>query len=333
MAQTIFPLSTPIDITPTSSDVWQTRDLSSYIPEGATGVIIHLSNTLGGSGNWRFGARPTGSADDYRERVRSLSHLWVASGVNASRQIDLRCEYISAGNMRCWLVAYTMSGITFFATKKNKTPGTTDAWVDIDCSADAPNAIALIFEVQNTGGYTTHYGLRKKDSTDEHHLGDELNCHIWFLVGCDASQVCRAYREAASGTFSLLLIGYITDGVTMFTNGVDKSLSVTDSYQTIDCSTEAPNAVLLFFECYATGVTVINYALRKDTGAADIYGFGCHPMAMVRCSPTQTVRGKVGESFADEKFSLLGYAEAPAPPPPKPSGGSMAAKMMSAGLL
>jgi len=302
MGQSFYPL-TPVDVSPATTGSWQDVACAAYVPAGATGVILHIVNE--DTANHRtYSLRKKGSTDDRIQcTARKDAHHFGAIGLDDNREFQ---AHIETTDLKIYLIAYTQSGVTFFTNAHDKTLTAYESWTTIDCSADAPNAVGLIFELYSTAETFVHTGLRNKGSTDDR--VHDTRHHAWLILGCDNSQQVEGYIERAEMDF--YLVGYVTEGAVFKTNADDKSLTVSDVYQDIDCSAEAPEAVMLFFEI-AVVSSPYKYALRKDNTRPDIFR-DCvyHGWAMVECDSSQICQGKVDQLAID--FFLLGYA-LPAP--------------------
>jgi hypothetical protein len=158
-----------------------------------------------------------------------------------------------------YLVGYTKTGVTFNTNGVDKSLGTTDAWVDTDCSTEAPSAVGLIFECQNNYSASGKFGWRKNGSTDDRTFGYSL--HEWIIIGCDDNRVCE--QQVDDTSMDSWLIGYVTDGATFNTNGVDKSATTTGSYQDRTCSTDATGVFLEW------GQDNYTYAVRPNGSSYD----------------------------------------------------------------
>jgi len=293
-SQTFFPI-TPVEVTPGTASAWTDVDVSSYAPDGATGVILHIVNTSGT--NYALGIRKNGSSDD---RYRSLflnSHLWAATGVDADRIFEAYVQ--STSYIDIYLVGYTMSGVTFFTNAYDKSLATINEWTDIDCSAEAPDAIGLIFEGYSGAG--KYVGFRKNGSSDDR-TGYSYY-RLWTMIGCDASQVCEGYTSYTN--YDFFLIGYITDGCTFNTNATDVSLGSTGSWQ--DLPALPADSIMGFIEVNAS--VGADYGLRKNGSSEEIYLMAAyHPWAFVECDASYIIEGKIADTGID--FFVVGYATA-----------------------
>ncbi|MCP8313779.1 MAG: hypothetical protein H3Z53_05340, partial [archaeon] len=290
-------LATPVEVTPTSPNTWQDRDVGSYVPAGATGIIFRVEN-LSTTTSYSFGVRKNGSVDNKTRAVYRFMHFWGMIGIDSNRIFEGYVGSITSINL--WLVGYTMDGVTFFTNAYDKSLSVTGEWTDINCSSEAPNAIGLIFEYVADPSWAA-LGMRKNGSTDNrtHNSFD----HAWIIIGCDSSQICEGYIGGTQLDF--FLVGYITLGATFFTNAYDKSLTSTGSYVDINISSEAPDSNGAIVEGVTT--TDYQYALRKNGSSEDIYkDLGKHGWAIVEVDTSHILEGKIENTVVD--FFLVGYS-------------------------
>jgi hypothetical protein len=301
MAQSFYPI-TPVEVTPGTAGSWQEVNAATYgVPVGATGVLLHYVNKSS-SLAMSIGFRKNGSTDNRHDPIDTTGHAWAAIGIDANRIFEAWVG--SATDVDVFLVGYTTSGVTFFTNAYDKTPSCSfpQAWEDIDCSSECPNAIGLIFEIQG-GDVLEGYGLRRKGSTDDITGSGKEHCQFAAIIGCDSNQVCQGILSADVG-LSFYLIGYITTGCVFNTNATDLSLGSTGSW--LDLSALPSGAIMGFIE--VKSALTYDYGLRKNGSSEDIYGDAArHPWGIVECDDNQLIEGKIGNTDLD--FFLIGYAE------------------------
>ena len=297
-----FTCITPVEVTPATSDAWTDVDVSASVPAGATGAIIHYNRGTGGTGEG-IGLRKNGSTDN-RTNVIWWAHGWAMVGLDANRVFEAYLGNATVEDL--WLVGYVDSAATFSDNAVDKSLTGTGAWTDIDCSANAPGAIGLIFEVIGSGA--THiFGIRPNGSTDNRQA--QVSTHNWVIVGCDAGQIVEGIIDNLNLDF--FLVGYITAGATFLTDGVAKSIGSTGAYVDVDCSASAPSATGLFFHVWSSAAGNRQYALRKNDSTEDIYTYDDkHRWAMVECDTGQIVEMKISNLEVD--LFLIGYTTAAA---------------------
>jgi len=307
-----FALDATVDITGTMpGSAWQDRDVSAYIPEGATGVILHVKNN--NTANYKiFGIRKKGSSDSRTGYLEKGEHTWAAIGVDSNRIFQV----YGSTYLVIYLVGYTTSGVTFFTNAYDRTPTTINVWEAKDLSDICPNAKGIIVETcRGSIGYC-YYGARKYGSTDSR-KGYSLG-HEWIIIGCDNSQVVEFYTEWTGLKF--WVVGYITEGAEFFTNAVDKSISTTSAWTEIDMSDLGVNYLeMVFIECYmGEGEGEYDYGLRKkgETGAdASVIGkMRYHHWGYAAVNEDKKIEGYISDTIVD--FYVVGYAIAETPPPP-----------------
>jgi len=299
MAQTFYPID-PVEVTPGTANAWTDVDVSSYVPEGATGVILHVENASAFS-SYDIGLRKNGSTDSREEWIGKDCHAWAMIGIDANRVFEAYIGHTT--NINIYLVGYTITGVTFATNAYDKSLTTTDTWTDIDCAPQAPNAIGLIFEIVGTGGL--NYGLRKNGSSDDRYSGAYYHSCFGAVIGCDANQICEGYTETIANDF--FLVGYITDGATFNTNATDVSLGSTGSW--LDLSALPSGANMGFIEVLTPSGSYYDYGLRKNGSAEDIYHrVMCNCWGIVECDASQITEGKIENTNVD--FFVVGYSTA-----------------------
>ena len=158
----------------------------------------------------------------------------------------------------------------FFTSPIDKSLGTTGSWQDIDLSGDIPSgASGAIFEVLNEHvSLGKDFGLRKKGSTDNRHNDIDVVSHLFVITGVDANRECQGYIESTDVDFKLM--GYTESDVTMFTNAVEKTPGVIETWVDFDLSSELPaGSVAAIFEIVAGEHYEHAYMLRKK-GSTDV---------------------------------------------------------------
>lgn len=301
MAQTFYPI-TPTEIVPSADDDWVTMDASALAPEGTTGVIVHVVNT---NQYLRYvGLRKNGSTDNrFADMTGETGHWWAMIGVDASRIFEAYVE--NTTDIDIYVVGYTKAGVTFktnaddmsLAGIGNGEP----IWQDIDCSTEAPSAIGLIWEILSAS--VRQFGLRKNGSSDDrYYTTDDHRC-FGAIIGCDASQICEGYIESTDVDF--FLVGYITDGCTFNTNADDVSLGANSAWTNLAALPSGAN--MGFIEVTNDGGD-IDYGLRKDGSAEDIYGdidSGGHSWGIIEAA-SLIIEGKIASTDID--FFVVGYS-------------------------
>lgn len=301
MAQTFFPID-PVEVTPGTAGSWQDVDVSSYVPSGATEVILHIVNKSLSAG-YALGLRKNGSTDNRTNDMTRDNHLGAAIGIDNNRIFE---AYVgNTTNIDIHLVGYTMSGVTFFTNAYGKSLSTTGSWTDIDCGTEAPNAIGLIWEVVVTDTSVYDYGFRKNGSSDNRIADAYIHSAFGAVIGCDTNQICEGYIGNTAVDF--YLVGYITDGCTFNTNATDLSLNTTGSW--LDLSALPSGADMGFIEVHNDTSTGYDYGLRKNGSSENIYyRVVFHCWGIVQCDSSQIIEGKIANTAVD--FFVVGYSTA-----------------------
>jgi len=295
--QSFFPID-PIEVTPGTANDWIDVNSTTFgVPSGATGVLVHLVRT---GGEAAMGLRKKGSTDNRITNICVPSHSWAAVGVDANGIFQVYVGDITYTDV--YIVGYTTTGVTFFDNAYDKTPSTLDAWTNIDCHVEAPNAIGLIWEMVGASTWY-NFGLRKNGSTDNRITPISYHCSFGAIIGCDTSQICQGYTQGI-GKNHFFLVGYITDGATFNTNATDISLSETGNWT--DLTALPSNSVMGFIEITSTS-SQYNYGLRKNGSAENIYRpANAHPWAFVEGDTNGIIEGKIANTGND--FFVVGYA-------------------------
>lgn len=292
-------LETPANISPATTGSWQTVNLDSYIaglPSNTSGVMLKF---IGGTST-TMGARKHGSTDN-RTSYNYYAGMSFYIGCDNLRRINV---FRQNTNVTVYVVGYFTDDARFFTNGVNKSPSTTSAWTDIDCSSVVPkDAIAAIFDVKNAGTF----GFRKKGSTNGRTAGTAA--HNGVIVGLDANKICQMYTTVGADT--AYLVGYITKGV-FLNNSVDVSIGTTGAYTDIDVSghANAANAVGLVIEVYSS--LDRNYGLRSNGATYDHYmKHQYHDWGAVGLDSNKIFEGKIDSTTVD--FHVIGYLHAETP--------------------
>jgi len=139
----------PVEITPGSAGAWIDIDVSSYVPAGATGVVLHFVNTHA-SNYYYIGQRKNGSTDNRYGQLFSDCHTWSAIGIDANRVLE---AYVgNTTSIDIYIVGYYTSDAVFNTNAVDKSLSNTGAWYDIDISGDtgADTATGAILEIKGS---------------------------------------------------------------------------------------------------------------------------------------------------------------------------------------
>lgn len=294
----MFIFITPVEVTPGTADSWENVDVSSYVPSGSTGVMLHIVNT--DITKHAIGLRKNGSTDD-RTDVIGLLHCWALIGVDANRVFE---AYIGdTSKIDIYLVGYTDSNVTFFTNAYDKTPAGY-GWQDMDVSSECPNAVGVIMETTESAGQLRGCGARKNGSTDDRDMSSASHYCFGIIIGCDGSQItevrCTTNRK-------YYVVGYVTGNDVVFnTNAIDISLASVAGYTWQDLpAVQHRSPAGAFIEVILDPGPEHSYGLRKDGSSEDIKkSVWLHAWATVETS-IREVEGYIGDTDID--FFLVGY--------------------------
>jgi len=252
------------NITIPSDSSWQTINLSSYLPVGATGVILKqyvIPHT-----SYQMGFRRTGDSESLIYYTHWLTQASLVCGVDSSRRVDI---WTGSTIDMSWNVAGYFTTDAAFMNAVNLTPAGT-GWSTIDVSSYVTGTPKFaVFKIGPNSG-TNSLGVRAKATTPDSRLTAVGNIGFRsFIVPLDASSQCEVYKSEASG-FDLYLNGYITPGEAK-TNGLDVSISGSSGYVDVDLSSDTPpsNANGCLVEIYNSSSNSEDYAIREKGNTTD----------------------------------------------------------------
>jgi len=312
MTPPIVMLASPVDVTPATTGSFQDVDLDTYIaglPSGLTGVLLRVENTSSDTAYY-FDCRKKGSTDALEDYVDYMDDAVKyktchACGVDANKIFQLNLE--DKTYLKVYVIGYFTAGVTFLTNMVNKSISATSTWTDVDCSASAPSAAALIFRLFNTGSTNRNAGLRKNGSTDARTNIVNSGGGAVAIVGCDSSQICEHYISNAEQ--DLYLIGYVTAGCTMLTDGTNISLSGAGSWT--DLAAAPAGATHAIIEVITASTSYYNFGLREN-GSSDESGYAeflRHSWEIVKLDANRVAEAKI-ENTAVDMF-LIGYFHEP----------------------
>ncbi|MHC4422913.1 MAG: hypothetical protein ACYS1E_20315, partial [Planctomycetota bacterium] len=151
-------------------------------------------------------------------------------------------------------------------------------WVDVDVSADVPaGATGVMVEVKTEGSSDDQFAIRKKLAAggDEWMWGPTTiknDTHTWFIVGVDSNRVFEV--KEGDNDIDIYLLGYTTDGVTLFDNAVDMGVGA-GTWEDVDVGAHAGSDTAIggIFVIQNTGGSQ-GWSIRMN-GASDNRGSHC----------------------------------------------------------
>jgi outer membrane protein assembly factor BamB len=162
--------------------------------------------------------------------------------------------------------------LNYLAAPVDITPAVTNAWVDVDVSPYVPaGATGVLVLWRHTGAGSGDYGIRMNGSTDawETIIVARNGDQGYLMTGVDGNRILEIYTETT--VVRTLLVGYTMEGVTFFTNRIDKSTTSTGAWVDLDVSphTGADRAIGAIFTIVNTSPTRRSFALRKKGSTDD----------------------------------------------------------------
>ena len=143
-------------------------------------------------------------------------------------------------------------------------------WQDVDVSAYLPaGATGVIIQYIETSGISDRdFGVRKKGSTDGFFTdAAKADFQGWMMTGVDASRTFQVYRSDVS--VQIYLLGYTMQGVTFFTDRIDKSAPGAGlSDVSIAAETGPDTAIGAIFHAQNSSGSSVDYLVRKK-GSTD----------------------------------------------------------------
>lgn len=199
---------TPYQLLTLSADnTAENIDLSSFIPVGATGVEIVITNTS--FDNLVVGA--CHPSDTIRPTIIKNNTQTIARvGVNASRQVRLQVQTRASATIH--LISYFDSDVVF-QSNSILLPTVASQWEPIDLSAYSSTAKFAIIHAVSVNGDPQQVGLRHGDSTD---TATYESCpNVWAIVPLNAAFICDIFES----TTDFYLVAMINAGASQ--TGVD----------------------------------------------------------------------------------------------------------------
>ncbi len=302
-AQVFNYIDPPVDVSPSTASTWEDVPVATWVPVGATGVIVQFVAT---PSDRVYGIRENGSTDTWmisHETAQLNSIGFLMTGLDSNRIFEVYAEDTA---IKTYLVGYTMPGVTFFTNAIDKSLSTTGSYQDIDISADtgAETAIGALITIRNTSG-SASFALRMKGSADDHYKEIKARKASTALIGVDGSEVCEL--KIGSTSLDAYLVGYVTDGAVFLTNGVDKSTATTGSYVNVDITadigTDDANGAIL--ELVSQSNASLEFALRKEGATYDYNGVTKHEWGIVSIDDNNLFEQHIETDNKD--IFLVGY--------------------------
>lgn len=260
---------------------WLELDLTHEIHPDATGIIFCVINSDIGASRY-LGLRAKGSAHTWASPLKRHTHTWGLCPVSTDLKIEYYPSYLGTVNM--WIMGYTGRNVHYLEPPVDITPGVELAWTPTDLSTHAPNAKAVILDAGKGTTLFPAFGARCTGSTDNRIQG----CgHVFPVIKCSATQSIDLYvHNHSPANAKVWLLGYITDNVTMETNGINLQAGPNATWNLHIVTASYPTPKFAFIEWAAPGVTA-DFGARKRHSLRDIrYDGDAHNWAIVHCNHT-----------------------------------------------
>lgn len=287
-------LDTPLSLVAATEKTWLDFDLSAYIPDGATGVIIRIYN--GHYADADVGWRKNGSTDVYKQSIASTTQIWAYCGVDENLIIELYSYVINTISFN--VIGYFNSDAVFFTNSLQKNATVGEIWQDKDISLDIGTDDAIAVILGANGNLQYNMGFRSNGSTDNRYSA--VNRRAGIIVGVDNNKIYECYAQYTTDIF-FYMSGYIKENYVVLINATDISLPIANVYSDIVLPTEAIAGVIevvdgnyYTFDLRKKGSTIENF--KSNSG---------HNWAVVECDSQKVIEGKIGNTGLD--FFLTGY--------------------------
>lgn len=199
---------------------------------------------------------------------------------------------------------------TYFDPPINVTPGVTGSWQDVDLSVHCPTGTTgVMLKLKDLSGAVRDIGWRKRGSTDDRVSQGASNNHRHYVFcGVDASRVMQLYIGDANQT-AYLCACFGSEAV-FFTNGIDVSPAIDDSWEDVDISAHVAaedSAVLAFLEVRGLGASLFGLRMNGSTVNTRRTESGCRG-AFVGLDANKIFEAYISD--AGDDIWLLGYLKA-----------------------
>ncbi|MBF0465366.1 MAG: hypothetical protein HQK88_12650 [Nitrospirae bacterium] len=289
-----------IDITP-SSGSWVTIDLSPYLPQDATVAVLRVHEGSYGE-HVNYGLRTYGSSNDNYAvgYINGYSQCDFYVKVSTALKIEAK---IQTTYCKIKLTGYFTSDAAGFTEPYQIAADLTSSWTTYNLSSYIPiSAKFALLEITCTDSVWNNTGIRPFGSTDTRVAPQYGASHFGFCVPIDGNRKFEAIKNG--GTTKIYLHGYVTAGRS-FVNGINKSVTNTDNYQTITLTPPwGASGVLIESWTHTSGHDGF-VALRKGS-TDDIYknsSFCTHAIGIDFAA--KTIEGKRQNTYMD--FYVMGY--------------------------
>lgn len=297
-------LASKVDISPSVLSSWNDVDLSSYIPVGSSGVILHVRN-VSVSTRRNVGWRKNGSTDNITDIYYQNCQSYVFCGCDSNRIIELYKGTSSD-------IIYTLTGYfdsyeaNFFTNSvlvSSNASATPLSYVDIDVTSylSGDTASGVMLEAVSIGA--DDLGLRNDGSVDTI-LYQRFAQHAGFIIGA-TNNIFEL--QVQNTDITVYMNGYFKHGATFHTEPVDVSALPKANPATYQNLTDLPsNSLGGIYLVYYPYLSAKLYGLRKEGSSDDIYYMNpFFSVAVMDCDSNGQIEGKVEND--DLTFYQIGY--------------------------
>lgn len=290
----------PVDVSIGTPNAWTDRDLSTWLPSGATGAILHVANPSGS--NVAVGWRKKGSTDNRITNLNTINHVDAYVGVDGSRVCQLYQG--STTDVVIYLVGWFEAADAFFFDDAiDLSTGTTGSYVDTDITSHLQGSDAASFAILEVIGPsgTVTIALRAKGSSDDRYR--ELTAlHAGWIVPVDAN---HEFQQKIGGTgVDVYLMGYVLVGanLTAIDPAVADDPTTADTWEAL--TTLPAGAKGALYEVVTTTSTPQVYGFRANGSSQDVKPRGRHNSRLVACDENGIVEG-YQDVLANQEFWRL----------------------------
>lgn len=229
----------------TASNVWTTLDASLYVPDGATGLILHLHNRQPGQENY-MGLRALGQTHNYFGAMWRESHTYAICPLDADRKWQYYARV--AASQDIWVMGYTGRNVVFYDEPHDIMPSNVHVWEDVDIGSFSPNAKAVIVSMGAATLFPVSTDIRMKGGTDNRYIS---SYHIWPTIGLDVNGFCQIKTGFTNPLqCQAWAIGYIPSGITTLTDGLLQGGIPAATWFDVMVATLLPNPRWVIYEIY-----------------------------------------------------------------------------------
>jgi hypothetical protein len=292
-------LDTAVNVSPGVYGQWVDVDLSQWVPTGAPGVILHVENTSAVLPQY-FGARPNGSSTSILPQLYLDRHQWTAAGIDLNRMIEL---YLGASNVVVYLVGYFHYYDGAFFINPVVWTDRPNSWSDLDVSAYVEyDSLAAVFGLY-VGTDKDNLGVRPNGCSDP--WAQVTLKGATEIIALDANRIVETYDQGgAEASNKIALLGYLTTGLTAYTNGTAKTPTAgvwTDD----DLSALSPAARGGIYRVVRSAGSAVYNARKKGASNFTSRGAMERNEIIVECDASKIVELYRGD--ANITFYLVGY--------------------------